>query len=108
MSLFHQGLKENVKNKLICDGAKISNLIILIKKAIAINDKLYFRAMKKNPKKNVQGRTKYIFSPGFYERTSSYPQKNLIKLDNLQVSTAKKEKKKEETGSLYSIITYIV
>ena len=78
----------------MCNGAEISNLIILIKKAIAIDDKLYFRAMEKNPNKNMQGRAGYILSPRVYRKMPSYPQKNPIKLDNLQVSTAKKEKKK--------------
>ena len=51
--LFRRGFKKNVKNKLICDGVEINNLAILIKKAIAVNDKLYFRAIKKNFKKNI-------------------------------------------------------
>ena len=42
MSLFHWGLKKNIKNKLIYDGAEINNFIILIKRAIAIDDKFYF------------------------------------------------------------------
>ena len=53
ISLFRRGLKENVKNKLIYNKTKISNLAILIKKIIAIDNKLYFQAMKRNPEKNV-------------------------------------------------------
>ena len=66
----------------------------MIERAIAIDDKLYFRAIERNSKKNIQGYIRYAFSPGAYGRTPSYLQKNLIKFDNLQVSTAKKEKKK--------------
>ena len=40
--LFWRGLKKNVKDKLMRDGIKINNLAILIKRAIAIDDKLYF------------------------------------------------------------------
>ena len=40
--LFRRGLKKNIKDELIYDGAKINNLTILIKRVIAINDKLYF------------------------------------------------------------------
>ena len=72
MSLFRRGLKENVKNKLIRDGAIISNFIILIKRVIAIDDKLYFQAMEKNPRKSVRGRTGYTSSPEIYGRTPSY------------------------------------
>ena len=50
--------------------------------------------MEKNPKKNMQGHTKYAPSPRSYGRTPSYLQKDPIELDNLQVSTAKKEKKR--------------
>ena len=53
ISLFRQGLKENIKNKLIYDKIKINNLVILIKRIIAINNKLYFRAIKRNPRKNI-------------------------------------------------------
>ena len=53
MSLFCRGLKKNIKNELICNKTEISNLAILIKRAITINNKLYFRAMEKNPKKNM-------------------------------------------------------
>ena len=79
---------------MIHDGAEISNFAILIKRAITIDDKLYFRAMERNLGKNIQGRAKYTFNSKTYGRTPSYPQKNPIKLNNLQVTTAKKEKKK--------------
>ena len=42
ISLFCRGLKKNIKNKLIYDGAKINNFIILIKRVITIDVKLYF------------------------------------------------------------------
>ena len=42
ISLFRQGLKKNVKNKLIYDRAVINNFVILIKRVIAIDDKFYF------------------------------------------------------------------
>ena len=80
------------------DGIEINNLTILIERAIAIDDKLYFRAIEKNPKKNMRGRAGYASSPGAYGRTPSYSQKDPIKLDNLQVLTAKKEKKKGRDG----------
>ena len=76
------------------DRAKINNFTILIKRAITIDDKLYFQAMEKNLKKNIQNYAKYVFSPEAYGRIPSYLQKDFIKLDNLQVATAKKEKKK--------------
>ena len=100
MSLFRRELKENVKNELIYNEVEINNLAILIKKIIAIDNKLYFRAMKKNSKKNIQGRARYIFNFRFYGKISSYSQKNFIKLDNLQVSTAKKEKIKDRNKKL--------
>ena len=106
ISLFYQGLKENIKNKLIYDKTKISNFTILIKRAITINDKLYFQAIEKNPEKNIQSRVKYAPSPEIYKRILFYPQKNLIKLDNLQVSTAKKEKKKGKDGK--PILNYYI
>ena len=62
--------------------------------------------MEKNPKKNIQGYTRYVSNPGFYGRTPSYPQKDPIKLDNLQVSTAKKEKKGRDGKPVLNYYTY--
>ena len=83
MSLFRRGLKENIKDELMRDGAEISNLEILIERAIAIDDKLYFRAMEKNSERSMRGRAGYAPNPGSYRRTSSYPQEDPMELDNL-------------------------
>lgn len=44
---FRRGLKENLKNELMCDGRELLNMKYLIEVAIEINDKLYKRAMEK-------------------------------------------------------------
>ena len=48
----------------------------------------------------MRGRIKYAFSPGTNGRAPPHPQKNPMKLNNLQVSTAKKEKKKGKDKKL--------
>jgi hypothetical protein len=41
MTMFHRGLKENVKDELMCNRQAITDLEDLIKAAIDLNDKLY-------------------------------------------------------------------
>ena len=47
MIMFHRGLKDNVKDKLTFDGAKVTTLDELISCAIDINDRLFKRMMEK-------------------------------------------------------------
>ena len=42
MLLFRRGLKKNVKDELMRNGIVINNFAILIERAIAIDNKLYF------------------------------------------------------------------
>ena len=46
MTMYCCELKDNVKNKLMCDRCVINNLNEFIKAAIEINNKLYKRVMK--------------------------------------------------------------
>ena len=46
MMMYHHELKDNVKNKLMCDRCVIDNLNKFMKAAIEINNKLYEKAMK--------------------------------------------------------------
>ena len=46
MIMYHHELKDNIKNKFMCDKHVINNLNKLIKAAIEINNKLYKRVMK--------------------------------------------------------------
>ena len=46
MMMYHYKLKNNVKDKLMCDKYVINNLNEFIKIAIEINNKLYKRVMK--------------------------------------------------------------
>ena len=46
MMMYHHELKDNVKDKLMCDEHMIDSLNKLIKAAIEIDNKLYKRAMK--------------------------------------------------------------
>jgi len=47
MTMFRRDLKNNLKNKIMCDGKFISDMFNLIEVAINFDDKLYERAMKK-------------------------------------------------------------
>jgi hypothetical protein len=47
MTMFHRGLKENVKDELMCDGQAIMDLEDLIEVAIDLDNKLYKWALKK-------------------------------------------------------------
>ena len=76
MSLFRRKFKKNIKNELMRDGAEITNLEILIKKIIVIDDKFYFRVIKKNSKKSARGRAEYTPNFGSYKKISSYPQED--------------------------------
>jgi len=45
--MFRQDLKNNLKNEIIYDEKRISDMFDFIKVVIDFNDKLYKRAMKK-------------------------------------------------------------
>jgi len=47
MTMFRRDLKNNLKNKIMCDDKFISDMFNLIEEAINFDDKLYERAMKK-------------------------------------------------------------
>ena len=47
MVMFHRGLKDNVKDKLTFDGAKVTTLDELISCAIDIDDRLFECMMEK-------------------------------------------------------------
>jgi hypothetical protein len=47
MTMFRRNLKNNLKNKIICDDKFISDMFDLIEVVINFDDKLYKRAMKK-------------------------------------------------------------
>ena len=47
MTMFRRGLKDNVKNEFMRNGAFIENFEELIEQAIEIDDKLYERVMEK-------------------------------------------------------------
>jgi len=47
MTMFRQGLKNNLKNEIMRDGKSISDMFDLIEVVIDLDDKLYERAMKK-------------------------------------------------------------
>ena len=72
MSLFRRKFKKNIKNKLIRDEIEVINFEILIKKIIVINDKLYFRVIKKNFEKNIRNRVKYALNFKFYKKFLFY------------------------------------
>ena len=82
MFLFCRKFKKNIKNKLMRDGVEIINFEILIEKAIAIDNKLYFRVIKKNLEKNIRGRAEYALNFGFYKNILFYPQGDFIEFDN--------------------------
>jgi len=45
--MFRQDLKNNLKNKIMCDNKFINDMFNLIKVVIDLNDKLYEKAIKK-------------------------------------------------------------
>jgi len=47
MTMFRRDLKNNLKNEIMRDGKRISDMFDLIEVAIDLDDKLYERAMKK-------------------------------------------------------------
>ena len=94
MALFRKGLKENVKNKLMRTETTLSILDILIKITIAIDDKLHFRVMKKNPERHRQNRAEYASVASFYRRNDSYLQRDPMMLDSMKkVRTRGKQNK---------------
>ena len=46
MTMYHHELKDNIKNKLMCDECVINSLNKFTKAAIEIDNKLYKRVMK--------------------------------------------------------------
>ncbi len=46
--MFRQNLKNNLKNKIICNNRNISNIFDFIEIAIDLDNKLYKKAIKKN------------------------------------------------------------
>ena len=47
MTMYHYKLKNNIKNKFICDKCVLNNLKEFMKVVIKINNKLYKQIMKK-------------------------------------------------------------
>ncbi len=45
--MFRQDLKNNLKNKIMCDEKRINDIFNLIEVVIDFNDKLYEKVMKK-------------------------------------------------------------
>ena len=105
--LFRRGLKKNIRNKLIYNKIKINNFIILIKRVIAINNKLYFRAIKKNSKKTCKVILDIHLTLDFMGEFYPIYKKISWNLITFKYQRRKRKKKKVETGNLYSIITYI-
>jgi hypothetical protein len=66
--MFRQGLKENLKDELMCDGRELLNMKVLMEVAIEIDDKLYERAMEKRFDQPNHGREETFFGPtsGYY------------------------------------------
>ena len=64
--MFRKGLKNNVKDKLLCYGKIINSINSLIRVLIKVDNKLYKRTIKKfnNLRKKVRTYTGYLF----YER----------------------------------------
>ena len=62
MTMFWYGLKENVKDELMCNGRIIDSLDILIRTAIDIDNKLYKQAIEKKHSFNPRGT--YGFNSG--------------------------------------------
>ena len=72
--MYHQGLKDNVKDKLIRTKAEITNLEDLVKEAIKLDNKLYKRAIKKRHKGGTPrqgyykgGSRKKAYQPNLYK-----------------------------------------
>ncbi len=59
ITMYYRGLKDNVKDELMRSGADQTTLPLLTKEAIAIDDRLYERAMEKRHTGQFRGRSGY-------------------------------------------------
>jgi len=60
MTMFRRGLKDNLKDEIMCDDKFISDMFDLIEIAIDFDDKLYEKVMKKRYDQ-LQERAKIFF-----------------------------------------------
>ena len=60
MTMYYRGLKENVKDEMMRDGAARDTLPRMIKAAIRIDDALYERSMEKRHTNSIRGRLGYV------------------------------------------------
>lgn len=64
MVMFRRGLKGNVKDELMRDGAKNDDLDALIQTAIRLDDQLYERAMERKHDREPRGALGFVPRPG--------------------------------------------
>lgn len=60
MNMYYRGLKDNVKDEMMRDGAAKDTLGEMIKAAIRIDDALYERSMEKRHTHSIRGRPGYV------------------------------------------------
>ena len=96
ITMFCQGLKENVKDKLMQTGAQVDDLQTLIARAIDLDDKLYERNMEKHYGGNFQGQAGSY--TGYHQRQQRGPVNTLQYGDPMEIDTTQRRKGKISRG----------
>lgn len=113
MTIFCRRLKDNVKNKLMQDGASIKNLSTLIEWAIDLDDRLYKQAMEKRHAGDCQEWADLYsgYNWGHNKRLINTPHYDLMEIDatlwrNRKNPRKKQSSKKEKKCYTYSKLGY--
>ena len=92
MTMFSRRLKDNVKDKLMRDGAQADDLQTLIKRAIDLDNRLYERNMEKRYGSNFQGQASLY--TGYHQRQPRGPVNTLQYSDPMEIDATQRRKEK--------------
>ena len=96
MTMFQQRLKDNVKDKLMRDGAQANDLQTLIERTIDLDDRLYKRNMEKRYGGNFQAQAGSY--TGYYQCQSRGPVNTLQYGDPIEIDATQRRKEKIPRG----------